>query len=76
MYVKINDLMVKYDISRSMVNKILMEMQLSKRYPRSVDIGYRSCRRISAEAFQDYFENMELLRCPNTCKYVDPYKGG
>lgn len=75
-YMRIKDLMERYSISRSMVNKIIEEMIESKRYPSAAIIGTNYCRRIDANAFQDYFENMSWLRHPNMKKYVKPYRGG
>lgn len=75
MYLRIKDIMAQYSLSRSMVNKILVEMAEIKRYPKSAIIGANRCRRIDQDAFQDYFENMEWLRHPNMRKFVKPYKG-
>lgn len=74
MYLRPKDLMAKYSISRSMVNKIIDEMIALKRYPSSAIIGASRCRRIDQDAFQDYFENMEWLRHPNMRRFVKPYK--
>ena len=74
MYAKPKDLALEYAISRSMVSKIIQEMQESKRYPRSAIIG-GTCLRVSKDAFQDYMENREDLKHPNMAKYIKPYKG-
>ncbi len=76
MYAKPTDLMQKYSISRSMVRKIIREMQETKRYPKAAIIGTAYCLRIDTDCFQDYFENMEYLRHPNMRKYVEEYKKG
>ena len=83
MYLKIIDIMNKYQISRTSVNTMIAEMQdcksgkhLKKRYPASAVIGIKRMRRIDSDCFQDYFENLERLRHPNMRKYVDDYKYG
>jgi hypothetical protein len=48
-------------------------MIASKRYPASAIIG-DTCRRVDADAIQDYMENRSFLRHPNMRKYVKPYK--
>lgn len=68
------DFKEKYKISISMVNKIIREMQDSKRYPKSAIIGEKRFRRVDPDAFQDYMENLEYLRHPTMKRYVKPYK--
>lgn len=72
MYYKTKDIVEKYNISRSMAGKLIQEMKSLKRYPASAIIG-GTCRRIDADAFQDYMENREMLRHPNMQKYVKAY---
>lgn len=74
MYLKINDLLDMYSISRSTAYRMIKEMQELNRYPKSSIIGSGKRRRIDKDAFQDFFENMEMLRHPNMRKYVEPYK--
>lgn len=75
MYLKVVEIMEKYNISRSTACRILHEMQQLNRYPKSAIIGGRCCR-IEGEAFQDYMENRQQLKHPSMKKYVKPYKGG
>jgi hypothetical protein len=75
-YVKTSDLASSYSISRSTVYRILKEMQESSRYPPNAIIGVGKRKRISVEAFQDYYTNMEWLRHPNMKKFVKPYREG
>jgi hypothetical protein len=74
MYAKASELESSYSISRSTVYRILKEMQESNRYPPNAIIGVGKRKRISVEAFQDYYMNMEWLRHPNMKKYVKPYR--
>ena len=74
MYLKPKEIMERYSISRSMVNKMKDEMLQSGRYPKNAIIGAPRCWRIDEDAFQDYFENLEYLRHPNMRKYVKPYR--
>lgn len=83
MYLKIIDIMNKYQISRTSVNTMIAEMQdcksgkhLKKRYPASAVIGIKRMRRIDSDCFQDYFENLERLRHPNMRKYVEDFRDG
>ena len=55
MYLKSTELMDRYQISRSTVYRILKEMQESNRYPPNAIIGVGKRKRISVEAFQDYY---------------------
>ncbi len=76
MYAKTSDLASSYSISRSTVYRILKEMQESNRYPPNAIIGVGKRKRISVEAYQDYYTNMEWLRHPNMKKFVKPYREG
>lgn len=73
MYKRPRDLVEEYSLSRSMVSKLLQEMLESKRYPAGAIVG-GTCRRVDADAFQDYMENREQLKHPNMRKYVKPYR--
>ena len=73
MYLKTSEIVTKYKISRSTVRNLIAEMLASKRYPASAIIG-DTCRRVDADAIQDYMENRSFLRHPNMRKYVKPYK--
>ena len=74
MYKKAKDLMDEYQIGRSTVHNILQEMQDLKRYPASAIVG-GTCKRVDADAFQDYMQFREQLKHPNMKKYLRPYKG-
>lgn len=74
MYLRIKDLMENYSLSRKTVSNMLTEMLNSNRYPASAIVG-GSCRRVDADAFQDFMENREMLKHPNMKKYLRPYKG-
>jgi hypothetical protein len=73
MYLKTSEIVTKYKVSRSTVSNLITEMIASKRYPASAIIG-DTCRRVDADAIQDYMENRSFLRHPNMRKYVKPYK--
>ena len=73
MYLKTSEIVTKYKVSRSTVSNLIAEMLASKRYPASAIIG-DTCRRVDADAIQDYMENRSFLRHPNMRKYVKPYK--
>lgn len=73
MYLKTSEIVTKYKVSRSTVSNLIAEMLASKRYPASAIIG-DTCRRVDADAIQDYMENRTFLRHPNMRKYVKPYK--
>jgi hypothetical protein len=73
MYLKTSEITEKYKVSRSTVSNLIAEMIASKRYPASAIIG-DTCRRVDADAIQDYMENRSFLRHPNMRKYVKPYK--
>lgn len=75
MYLKTKDIMQKYNISRATASRIIQEMQQAKRYPANAIIG-GTCRRIDADAIQDFMENREQLKHPNMRKYLKPYRGG
>lgn len=75
MYKRAKDLMDEYQIGRSTVHNILQEMQDLKRYPASAIVG-GTCKRVDADAFQDYMENRDLLKHPNMRKYVPEYRKG
>lgn len=75
MYARPRDLATEYSIARSTVSKLIQEMQACKRYPASAIIG-GTCRRVDADAFQDYMENREMLKHPNMRKYVPAYRKG
>lgn len=75
MYLKSKEIQEKYKIGHSTVSRIIYEMIDSKRYPASAIIG-DTCRRVDADAFQDYMENRTFLKHPNMRKYVKPYKKG
>lgn len=75
MYLKIKDIMETYQLSRSTVSNMLTEMLDCKRYPASAIVG-GTCRRVDADAFQDYMENRKQLKHPNMRKYVKPYAKG
>ena len=73
MYLRIKDLMENYSLSRKTVSNMLTEMVDSKRYPASVIVG-GTCRRVDADAFQDFMENRDMLKHPNMRKYLKPYR--
>lgn len=75
MYLRVNDILEIYSISRSTAYRMIKEMQELNRYPKSSIIGSGKRRRIDKAAFQDFYENMEYLRHPVMKKYVEPYKG-
>lgn len=75
MYLRIKDLMQNYSLSRKTVGNMLTEMLESKRYPNSAIVG-GTCRRVDADAFQDFMENRDMLKHPNMRKYLKPYKKG
>jgi hypothetical protein len=75
MYKRIKDLMVEYSLSRRTVGNMLVEMTESKRYPTSAIVG-GTCRRVDADAFQDFMENRDMLKHPNMRKYLKPYRKG
>lgn len=75
MYLRIKDLMENYSLSRKTVSNMLTEMISSNRYPASAIVG-GTCRRVDADAFQDFMENRDMLKHPNMRKYLKPYKKG
>lgn len=75
MYLRIKDLMQNYSLSRKTVSNMLAEMVECKRYPASVIVG-GTCRRVDADAFQDFMENRDMLKHPNMRKYLKPYRKG
>ena len=78
-YMKTSDIRSYYDISWKVMNRMLSEMLACGRYPPGTVIGYRQSKRVDADAFQDYYENLELLRNANSLRYMNkhrPYKGG
>ena len=75
MYLRIKDLMENYSLSRKTVSNMLTEMVSSNRYPASAIVG-GTCRRVDADAFQDFMENREMLKHPNMRKYLKPYRKG
>ena len=73
MYLKTSEITEKYKVSRSTVSNLISEMISSERYPSSAIIG-DTCRRVDADAIQDYMENRGWLKHPNMKKYVKPYR--
>lgn len=75
-YVKTIDLASKYSYSRSTIYALVKEMEASDRYPKDAIIGSGRMRRVDADAFQDFMENLTLIRHPNMRRTLRPYKRG